>query len=214
MSEPPRLRQPPSNRLFGALFIAGAVVGLIGNGAPSAHRRPRRRRHRPGDRVQWCVGRDPPGDHRRHPPGRRRLRRPDRGPDAPRRAGPLARLGLAAALIGGAVVTISIAIDGFSMKAPSVAAAGRRRTGRGRRHAGRRRRQQRRLRHLERRHARVLRSGLRLLRGRRRRESPLPGVVRLDRRPRRPSDPGSRPSSGSAPASRRSRPRPCSSSRP
>ena len=36
----------------------------------------------------------------------------------------LARLGLSAALIGGAVVTISLAIDGFSMKAPSVAAAG------------------------------------------------------------------------------------------
>ena len=126
----------------------------------------------------------------------------------------LARLGLSAALIGGAVVTISLAIDGFSMKAPSVAAVGTCRTGRGRRHAGRRRRQQRRLRHLEHRHARLLRGGLRLLRGRRRRESAATRRGSAGSPSSGRSDPGSRPSSGSAPASRRSRPRPCSSSRP
>jgi len=37
---------------------------------------------------------------------------------------PLARLGLAAALLGGAVVTVSSAIDGFVMKALAVASAG------------------------------------------------------------------------------------------
>jgi hypothetical protein len=37
---------------------------------------------------------------------------------------PLARLGLAAALLGGAVVTVSTAIDGFVMKALAVAPAG------------------------------------------------------------------------------------------
>jgi hypothetical protein len=39
-------------------------------------------------------------------------------------AEPLARLGLAAALLGGAVVTVSTAIDGFVMKALSVSSAG------------------------------------------------------------------------------------------
>jgi hypothetical protein len=39
-------------------------------------------------------------------------------------AGPLARLGLAAAVLGGAVVTVSTSIDGFVMKAFSVALAG------------------------------------------------------------------------------------------
>jgi len=39
-------------------------------------------------------------------------------------AGPLARLGLAAALLGGAVVVVSTSIDGFVMKALSVAWAG------------------------------------------------------------------------------------------
>ena len=38
-------------------------------------------------------------------------------------AEPLARLGLAAALLGGAIVTISLAIDGFVMKALAVASA-------------------------------------------------------------------------------------------
>ncbi|MDO8484461.1 MAG: DUF4386 family protein [Candidatus Limnocylindrales bacterium] len=38
--------------------------------------------------------------------------------------GPLARLGVAAALLGGAVVTVSTAIDGFVMKALAVSSAG------------------------------------------------------------------------------------------
>ena len=123
MSDHPRLRQPSSNRLFGALFIAGSVVGLIGNALHphTADLDVAATAQAIASNGAWVAihlaiivaillvvgGFVGLTEHLSATPGRA-----------------LARLGLSAALIGGAVVTVSIAVDGFSMKAPSVAAAG------------------------------------------------------------------------------------------
>jgi hypothetical protein len=115
-----RLRSPQfqGHRLFGALFIAGAVIGLVGNGLHP---------HTAGldgaATVQAIAGNGAwvaihlaiiiaillviggfvgLGEEMTGTPGV-----------------PLARLGLMAAVLGGAVVTVSSAIDGFVMKALS-----------------------------------------------------------------------------------------------
>ena len=123
MSMGPRSQPTASHRLFGALFISGAVIGAVGNGLHP---------HTAGvggaATIQaiaasgaWVaihlaiiiaillvigglvgLAEDMTGTH----------------------GEPLARLGLAAALLGGAVVTVSSAIDGFVMKALSVTAVG------------------------------------------------------------------------------------------
>jgi hypothetical protein len=123
MSIGPRSQPTASHRLFGALFISGSIIGAVGNGLHP---------HTAGvggaATVQaiaasgaWVaihlaiiiaillvIG------------GLVGLAEDMTGT----KGEPLARLGLAAALLGGAVVTVSSAIDGFVMKALSVAAVG------------------------------------------------------------------------------------------
>lgn len=115
---PPLVRQ----RIFGALLIAGAVIGTIGN---AMH--PHTASPDPAATVQAIAQNGPwvaihlavivailliIG-------GLVGLAGELRGPSAE----PVARLGLAAALIGGTVVTVSTAIDGFGRKALAVAVA-------------------------------------------------------------------------------------------
>ena len=115
--------QPLSwQKLFGALFISGAVIGLVGN---ALH--PHTVDLDAAATVQALVGNGAwvaihlaiivailliIG-------GLVGVAESLRGTSAE----PLARLGLAAALLGGAIVTISLAIDGFVMKALAVASA-------------------------------------------------------------------------------------------
>jgi hypothetical protein len=119
-TQPPPLVQ---QRLPGALFIVGAVIGFVGN---ALH--PHTADPDAAATVQaiaqngaWVgihlaiivailliIG------------GLVGLAEQMRGTSA----GPLAALGLAAAVLGGAVVTVSLAIDGFVMKALAIALAG------------------------------------------------------------------------------------------
>jgi hypothetical protein len=117
--------QPQSHRwprVYGALFISGAVIGLVGN---ALH--PHTANLDAAATVQAIAGNGAwvaihlaiivailliIG-------GLVGLAEQMEGTSVE----PLARLGLAAALLGGAVVTVSSAIDGFVMKALAVAAA-------------------------------------------------------------------------------------------
>ena len=115
---PPLVRQ----RMSGALFIAGAVIGLVGNALHphSAEPDPTAPIRAIAQNGTWVgihlaiivailliIG------------GLVGLAEEFRESSAE----PLARLGLAAALLGGAVVTTSTAIDGFVMKALAVSLA-------------------------------------------------------------------------------------------
>lgn len=115
---PPRARQ----RMSGAMFVAGAVIGLVGNALHPHSAEPNAAAtvQALAQNGAWVavhlaiivailliigglVGlaellKDTPG-------------------------GSLARLGLAAALLGGAIVTVSTAIDGFAMKALALSVA-------------------------------------------------------------------------------------------
>ncbi|MHB1135138.1 MAG: DUF4386 family protein [Chloroflexota bacterium] len=116
-------QQPPSLRLFAILLMVGAVVGLVGNALhphtadPDAAATIQAIAQSGGwvaihlaiiVAILLAVGGFV---------GLTRLL--ESGP-----AGPLAQLGLAAALVGGAVVTVSTAMDGFAMKALALAWAG------------------------------------------------------------------------------------------
>jgi Domain of unknown function (DUF4386) len=116
----PRPQQLPWHRLFGALFISGAIIGLVGNGLHphTADLDGAATVHAIAGNDAWVAihlaiivaillvigGLVGLAEEMTGTPGE-----------------PLARLGLAAALLGGAVVTVSSAIDGFVMKALSVA---------------------------------------------------------------------------------------------
>ncbi len=110
-------------RLSGLLLISGSIVGLIGNAlhphAASLDRAGAIQALAVNDSWAWIhlaiitailfiIG------------GLVGLSRALVGPSSE----PLARLGLAAALLGGAVVTVSTAMDGFGMKALADSAAG------------------------------------------------------------------------------------------
>jgi len=117
-TQPPLVRQ----RLFGALLIAGALIGLVANALHPHTADPDAAAtvQAIADNGAWVaihvaiivaillvVG------------GLVGLVELLKGTSG----GPLAQLGLAAALIGGAVVTVSLAIDGFVMKALAVSSA-------------------------------------------------------------------------------------------
>jgi hypothetical protein len=109
--------------MFGALFMSGAVIGLVGN---ALH--PHTATLDPAEAVQAIAGNGSwvaihvaiivavlliigglvgLADEMTGTPGEA-----------------LARLGFASALVGGAVVTISLAVDGFGMRTLAVAAVG------------------------------------------------------------------------------------------
>jgi hypothetical protein len=120
MSTRPRPQQRPWHRMFGALFISGAILGLVGNGLHphTADLDGAATVLAIAGNGAWVAihlaiivaillvigGLVGLAEEMTGTPGE-----------------PLARLGLAAALLGGAVVTVSSAIDGFVMKALSVA---------------------------------------------------------------------------------------------
>jgi hypothetical protein len=121
MSIRPRSQPTAWHRLFGALFISGAVIGMVGNGLHphTTDRDGAATVQAIASNSAWVaihlaiiiaiflvIG------------GLVGLAQEMTGTSGE----PLARLGLAAALVGGAVVTVSLAIDGFALKAPSVAA--------------------------------------------------------------------------------------------
>lgn len=117
--------QPPSRlpqRMTGALFIAGAVIGFAGNAMHPHTADPDAAAtvHAIAQNGAWVgihlaiivailliIG------------GLVGLAEHVKGTSA----SPLARLGLAAALLGGAVVTVSTAMDGFVMKALALSSA-------------------------------------------------------------------------------------------
>jgi len=123
MSAHHRSQPLPWHRLFGALFISGALIGLVGN---ALH--PHTADLDGAATVQAIAGNGAwvaihlaiivailliIG-------GLVGLAEEMKGTSVE----PLARLGLATALLGGAVVTVSSAIDGFVMKALAVSSAG------------------------------------------------------------------------------------------
>jgi hypothetical protein len=118
MSTRPRPQRLPWHRLFGALFISGAIIGLVGNGLHphTADLDGAATVHAIAGNGAWVaihlaiivaillvIG------------GLVGLAEEMTGTTGE----PLAQLGLTAALLGGAVVTVSLAIDGFVMKALS-----------------------------------------------------------------------------------------------
>lgn len=120
MSTRPRPEQLAWHRLFGALFISGAIIGLVGNGLHphTADLDGAATVHAIAGNGAWVAihlaiivaillvigGLVGLAEEMTGTPGE-----------------PLARLGLVAAVLGGSVVTVSSAIDGFVMKALSVA---------------------------------------------------------------------------------------------
>lgn len=120
MSTRPRPEQLAWHRLFGALFISGAIIGLVGNGLHphTADLDGAATVHAIAGNGAWVAihlaiivaillvigGLVGLAEEMTGTPGE-----------------PLARLGIVAAVLGGSVVTVSSAIDGFVMKALSVA---------------------------------------------------------------------------------------------
>jgi len=122
MSARPQMRSRLWSKVYGALFISGAVIGLVGNALHphTADLDAAATVHAIAGNGAWVaihlaiivailliIG------------GLVGLAESLRGTSAE----PIARLGLAAALLGGAVVTVSSAIDGFVMKALAVSSA-------------------------------------------------------------------------------------------
>ncbi|MGZ8514951.1 MAG: DUF4386 family protein [Candidatus Limnocylindrales bacterium] len=119
MSIRPRSQPTAWHRLFGTLFISGAVIGMVGNGLHphAADLDGAATVHAIAGNDAWVAihlaiivaillvigGLVGLAEEMTGTPGE-----------------PLARLGLVAAVLGGSVVTVSSAIDGFVMKALSV----------------------------------------------------------------------------------------------